>query len=106
MIRRALSDGLFGTSTLGEASFLARPIDPLESLRGLMLDDSILRPVTRLFYVERLLTVAIASRVDSFVLGPSNQGRRRLRATWTPPSVYANQPDPSPVSIDGVIDGL
>jgi hypothetical protein len=104
--RRALSDGLFGTSTLGEASFLARPIDPLESLRGLMLDDSILRPVTRLFFVERLLTEAIASRVDSLALGPSHQSRRRLRATWTPPSVYANQPDPSPVSIDGVIDGV
>jgi Domain of unknown function (DUF4062) len=101
--RRALSDGLFGTSTLGEAAFLARPIDPLQPLRGLNLDDSILRPVARLFFTERLLTEAMASRIDSFALGPSHQGSRRLRATWTPPQVYVNEPDPTPLSIDGTV---
>jgi len=82
--RRALSDGLFGTSTLGEASFLAHPTDPLEPLRGLTLDDSILRPVARLLFGEGLLTGGIASRIDSFALGPSHQGSRRLRARWIP----------------------
>jgi Domain of unknown function (DUF4062) len=101
--RRAVSDGLFGTSTLGEAAFLARPIDPLQPLRGLNLDDSILRPVARLFFTERLLTEAMASRIDSFALGPSHQGSRRLRATWTPPQVYVNEPDPTPLSIDGTV---
>lgn len=104
--RRALSDGLFGTSTLGEAAFLARPIDPLQPLRGLNLDDSILRPVARLLFTEHLLTEAMASRIDSFGLGPSHQGSRRLRATWTPPQVYVNEPDPSPLSIDGRVRGV
>jgi hypothetical protein len=104
--RRALSDGLFGTSTLGEAAFLARPIDPLQPLRELNLDDSILRPVARLFFTELLLTEAMASRIDSFALGPSHQGSRRLHATWTPPRVYVNEPDPTPQSIDGTVKGL
>jgi hypothetical protein len=104
--RRAVSDGLFGTSTLGEAAFLARPIDPLQPLRGLNLDDSILRPVARLLFTEHLLTEAMASRIDSFALGPSHQGSRRLRATWTPPQVYVNEPDPSPLSIDGRVRGV
>jgi hypothetical protein len=104
--RRALSDGLFGTSTLDEAAFLVRPIDPLQPLRGLNLDDSILRPVARLLFAEHLLTEAMASRIDSFALGPSHQGSRRLRATWTPPQVYVNEPDPSPLSIDGRVRGV
>jgi hypothetical protein len=104
--RRAVSDGLFSTSTLGEAAFLARPIDPLEPLRGLSLDDSILRPVARLLFNERLLTDAMASRIDSFALGPSHRGSRRLRATWTPPQAYGNQSDPIPQSIDGAVSGL
>ena len=104
--RRALSDGLFGTSTLDEAAFLARPIDPLQPLRGLNLDDSILRPVARLLFTEHLLTEAMASRIDSFALGPSHQGSRRLRAMWTPPQVYVNEPDPSALSIDGRVRGV
>lgn len=104
--RRALSDGLFGTSALGDAAFLAQPIDPLQPLRGLNLDDSILRPVARLLFTERLLTEAIASRIGSFALGPSHQGSRRLRATWTPPQVYVNEPDPTPHSVDGTVNGL
>jgi hypothetical protein len=104
--RRAISDGLFGSSTLGEAAFLARPIDPLEPLRGLMLDDSVLRPVAQLLFTERIIAEAMASRIDSFSLGPSHQGNRRLRATWTSPQVYENEPDPSPISIDGTVSGL
>jgi hypothetical protein len=104
--RRALSDGLFGTSTLGETAFLARPIDPLAPLRGLDLDDSVLRPVARLLFTQQVLTSAVASRVDSFALGPSHQGSRRLHATWTPPQVYVNEPDPAPLSIDGTVRGL
>ena len=104
---RALSDGLFGTSTLGqEVGWLARPIDPLIALRGLGLDDSILRPVARLLFGERLLSEQVASRIDSFNLGPSHHGLRRLRVTWTPPRVYVNEPDPAPSSIDGTITGL
>ena len=107
VFQRALSDGLFGTSTLGQQmGWLARPIDPLEPLRGLGLDDSVLRPVARLLFVERLITEQAVSRIDSFALGPSHQGGRRLRASWTPPQVYENQPDPAPVSIDGTVSGL
>ena len=105
--RRALSDGLFGTSTLGQqVGWLARPIDPLAVLRGLALDDSILRPVARLLFGERLLSEQVASRIDSFNLGPSHQGVRRLRATWTPPHAFVNEPDPDPLSIDGTVTGL
>lgn len=105
--QRALSDGLFGTSLLGQQmGWMARPIDPLAPLRGLGLDDSVLRPVARLLFAERLITDQAASRIDSFALGPSHQGARRLRATWTPPQVYVNEPDPAPVSIDGTVTGL
>lgn len=105
--RRALSDGLFGTSMLGQqVGWFARPIDPLEALRGLGLDDIVLRPVTRLLFTERLLTEGAASRIDSFALGPAHQGVRRLRATWTPAPRYVNEPDLAPLSIDGTVSGL
>lgn len=105
--RRALSDGLFGTSTLGEqVGWLAQPVDPLQALRGLALDDSVLRPVARLLFGEWLFVEQVASRIDSFILGPGRQGARRLRATWTPPQVYVNEPDPAPLSIDGTVTGL
>lgn len=104
--RRSLSDGLFGTSILGEAAIIAHPIDPFEPLRGLGLDDSILRQVARLFFGERLLTDGIASRIDSFALGPSHQGRRRLRATWIPAVSYTGQLSLEPVTLDGAISGL
>ncbi|WP_336028595.1 DUF4062 domain-containing protein [Geodermatophilus sp. FMUSA9-8] len=107
VVRRALSDGLFGTSTIGQQmGWLARPIDPLAQLRGLGLDDNVLRPVARVLFSERLLTEQAASRIDSFSLGPSHQGARRLRAIWTPPQVYVNKPDPASVSIDGTVLGL
>ncbi len=105
--RRALSDAVFGTSGLGpQASWLAPSIDPFAPLRGAGLDDSILRPIARLLFGEQLIANGSASRIDSFVLGPAHQGARRLRAAWTPPRVYANQPDPSALSIDGTVRGL
>ena len=104
--RRAISDGLFGSSTLGDAAFLAKPVDPLTPLRGLSLDDAVLRPVARLLFTERMLMDATAARIDAFELGPSQQAKRRLRATWTPPRTYSNGPDPEPVSIDGAVSGL
>ncbi len=106
LARRALADGLFGTATLGDASWGATPINPLAPLRSLALDDVILRPVARLLIEEHLLGNGLASTVDSFALGPDHQGERRLRATWSPPAVYANEQDPAPVSIDGTIRGL
>lgn len=107
MSRRALSDGLFGTALLpGQISSLAQPVDPLGPLRGSALDDAALRPVARLLFEEQLVRDQIASRVDSFALGPSHQGTRRLRASWTPPTVYINEPEPDPVQIEGDIIGL
>lgn len=105
--RRALSDGLFGTALLTEQTrFLAQAIDPLGQLRRSALDDAVLRPVARLLFEERLIRDQIAARVDSFTLGPSQQGSRRLRASWTPPTVYDNEPEPSSVDIDGVTTDL
>jgi len=105
--RRALSDGLFGTSTLGEqATWLAHPTDPLAPLRGSGFDDSVLRPIARLLFTEQLITDGSASRIDSFALGPAHQGARRLQATWTPPQIYVNEPDPARLSIDGTVTGL
>lgn len=63
--RSALADGLFSTSTLGpQVGWLAHPIDPLRPLRGLALDDSILRPVARLLFGERLFYEQMTSRID------------------------------------------
>jgi hypothetical protein len=103
--RRALSDGLFDTSLLGGASWTT-PADPLMPLRGLSLDDSLLRPVARLLLTEYLLRDGMASTVDAFALGPSHQGVRRLRATWTPRQQYTNLPEPAPLTIDGSVTGL
>lgn len=107
ILRRSLSDGLFGTNELGtRAGHLAQPIDPFEEIRSANLDDSILRPVARLLFTQRLLADGVASRVDAFALGPSHQGRRWLRAAWTPPQVYVNVPDPTGGSVEGVVVGL
>jgi len=105
--RLALSDGLFGTALLSaRTQFLAKPVDPLGPLRGTGVDDAVLRPVARLLFEERLLRDQIASRVDSFTLDPSHQGTRRLRASWMPPAVYVNEPEPAAQSIEGDITGL
>ncbi len=104
--RRSVADGLFGTTTLGQTAWLGKPVDPLEPLRSLLLDDSILRPVARLLFTGWLLKEDAASRVESFALGPSHQGKRRLRASWVPPTVYANQPDPEPITVDGTVSDI
>ncbi|WP_188673455.1 DUF4062 domain-containing protein [Subtercola lobariae] len=104
--RRALVDGLFGTSTLGDASWGTRPTDPLEPIRTMGLDDSVLRPVARLLITEHLLGTGSAATVDSFALGPAHQRVRRLRISWTPRQPHVNQPRPEPLTIDGRISGL
>lgn len=107
ILRRSLSDGLFATNELdSRAGHLAQPIDPFEEMRGLALDDTILRPVARLLFSERLLSDSTAARIDLFALGPAHQGSRQLKATWTPPQVYVNVPDPSAGSIEGAVTGL
>lgn len=103
---RALADGLFGTSTLGDASWGAQAVDPLESLRGLGLDDAVLRPVARLLIAEHLIQTESASTLDAFALGPAHGGARRLRVTWTPRATHINTPDPAPITIDDRIRDL
>lgn len=104
---RALSDGLFGTTELGDiATWAQYPIDPFAELRGLSLNDAVLRPVARLLFSERMISDGIAGRIDAFALGPAHQGARRLRASWTPPQIYSNVPDPTPESIEGTVIGL
>lgn len=104
--KRSLADGLFDTSTLGEASFGSRPADPLAALKGAGLDDSIIRAVSRLLITEHLLNTDSASTVDHFALGPSHSGVRRLRVTWTPKTPYMNEPDPDQITIDGEVREL
>ena len=103
--RQTLEDGLFGTTTLRETHFLPAPVDPLEPIRGLGLDDAIVRPVARLLITEHLITTEAASTVDAFILGPERQGRRKLRVTWTPGSPYIDAPDPHPVTVEGSVTG-
>ena len=69
---------------------LSRLIDPLAPLRGLGLDDSVLRPVSRLLFAERLISDQVASMIDTFVLGPSERAtaacaphHRSIRANRT-----------------------
>lgn len=84
----------------------ARDLSTLWHRCALSLDDVILRPVARLLFTAQLLGDGSASTVDSFALGPAYQGRRRWRASWTPPRVYTNEPDPSPLSVDGTVTGM
>lgn len=107
VLRRSLSDGMFGTNELGtEIGWMSQPIDPFAEIRGLNLDDAILRPVARLLFVEQMLTGGSAARVDSFALGPAHRGVRRLKAVWAPPQIYSNIPDPEPRSVEGRVSGL
>ncbi|WP_156149240.1 hypothetical protein [Microbacterium foliorum] len=107
MFRRQLSDGLFGTTLLGDGAHRgSRPLDPFAEIRGLGLDDAVLRPVARLLFVKKMLSSGHAARVDQLALGPSHQGRRRLSIVWTPRQVYSNVPDPEPMSLEGLIQGL
>ena len=104
--RRTLADGLFGTSTLGETHFLPAAVDPLEPIRGLGLDDAIVRPVARLLVTEHLMTTEDASTLDAFVLGPERQGQRQLRVTWTPGRPFMDAQDPEPVTVAGAVRGI
>lgn len=104
--RQTLADGLFGTKTLGETRFLQVPVDPLEPIRGLELDDAVVRPVARLLISEHLITTEAAATVDAFTLGPERQGRRRLRVTWTPADPYIDAPDSHPVTVEGSVTGI
>ena len=104
--RDNLAAALFGTVPPPESQFFAPPVDPLEPIRGLGLDDAIARPVARLLVTEHLLVSEEASTVDAFNLGPQRQGRRRLRVTWTPRRLYANESHPAPLSIEGEVTGI
>lgn len=104
--KRSLADGLFGTDTLGNASFGSRPVDPLAALRGANLDDSVVRPVSRLLITEHLLQSESASTIDDVAFGPAHAGLRRLRVTWTPKNPYIDQPDPEPITIEGEVRDL
>ena len=104
--RQTLEDGLFGKTTLRETHFLQAPVDPLEPIRGLGLDDAIVRPVARLLITEHLITTEAVSTVDAFILGPKRQGQRKLRVTWTPGNPYIDAPDPHPVTVEGSVTGI
>lgn len=106
MTRRALSDGLFGTTTLGQSVWGVQSVDPLAQLREMSLDDVVLRPVARLLLTEHLLSTGATTTVNAFALGPAHNGVRRLRLTWTPRSAYAYEPDPEPLTLDGKIRNL
>jgi hypothetical protein len=102
--RRALSDGLFGTQTLSTNAWgTMQAADPLARIRGLELDDVIVRPVTRLLINEHLLRNGIAPNIEAFSLGPEHGGGRRLRLAWRPQQRYSNQPRPGLIEIDGVV---
>lgn len=104
---RALSDALFGTSLLPRNLGWAAPLDdPIDPLRGLGLDDVVLRPVCRLLISAALLSSGAATTIDSFVLGPRIAGTRILRVSWTPPEIYANGPAPTPRMLHGEVQGL
>jgi hypothetical protein len=103
----ALSDGLFGTSTLPSGwGFGAQRVNPLAPLQGAHLPDTALRPISRLLLTEHLLREQHADAVTGFVLGPAHQGKRRLRLTWLPPRAYSNSPDALPQTIEGDLLGL
>jgi hypothetical protein len=106
LARDNLAAALFGTPRPEESRFLGAPVDPIEPIRGLGLDDAIARPVALLLIAEYLFRNEDASTVDAFVLGPQRQGRRRLSVTWTPRNVYTNHGDPAPLTISGEVTGI
>jgi len=106
LTRLAISDALFGTKTYPSTWASGSVSDPLEPLRGRGIIDQVVRPVARLLLTEQLLGRGEAGHIDSFTLGPSHQGSRRLRLSWTPPRPYVNSPTPDPVSVEGDVSGL
>ncbi len=105
--KKSLGAGLFGEPASGD-SFLpwGEPVDPLELVRGLGLDDSVLRPIVSLLITQHLFESGSAAVVDAVVLGPSVVGKRRLKVTWTPRRIYDNVPAPSKVTIEGILSGV
>ncbi|WP_158375152.1 DUF4062 domain-containing protein [Cellulosimicrobium cellulans] len=106
LARDGLSAALFGTPVPDELRHFITVTDPLDPIRGLGLDDVVARPVARLLVTEHLLSGDDVSSVDAFSLGPSRQGHRRLRITWTPRAIYTNQPDPAPLTLDGDVSDV
>jgi hypothetical protein len=105
LARMGMSDALFGTTTLPSFHGLTSKGDPLAPLRGKGLVDTVVRPVARLLVTEKLLRDG-ASHVDSFTLGPSRNGKRVARLTWSPARQYTNVPAPKPITIEGEIAGI
>lgn len=105
--KKSLGAGLFGEPASGD-SFLpwGAPVDPLELVRGLGLDDSVLRPIVSLLITQHLFESGSAAVVNAVVLGPSVVGNRRLKVTWTPRRIYDNVPAPSKVTIEGILSGV
>jgi hypothetical protein len=104
--RESLAAALFKTPPPSESQYFGSTPDPLEPIRGMGLDDAVVRPVARLLLTEHLLLNEDAASVDAFILGPQRQGRRRLLVAWTPRRVHANEPYPAPLSIEGEVAGI
>lgn len=104
--KRALADGLFGTSELGDLQFGVSAHDPLAPIRDLDLDDTIVRPLSRLLITEYLLRSGIAVGVDQFRLGPRHGGGRQLWLTWRPKGYYGSAVDSEPLTVEGLVTDL
>jgi hypothetical protein len=107
LARMSIADALFGTKTSPQMWNRGDDgQDLLGPIRGKGIVDRVVRPVARLLIIERLLRTGDATHIDSFTLGPSQNGNRFLRLAWSPPREYSNSPTPDPVAIEGELKDL
>lgn len=103
----ALRGGFFSEQVPQSYLGLATVEDPFSVLRGRNLPESTVRSLARVLVDEELRRRGITNGTYRFVLSPADpQGSRRLRMTWYPPHVYAQQPAPAEREIEGLVSGF
>lgn len=103
----ALRGGFFGERVPQSYLGLATVEDPFMVLRGRNLPESTVRSLARVLADEELRRRGVTNGTYRFVLSPADpQGSRRLRMTWYPSHVHAQQPAPAERVIEGLVTGF
>jgi len=105
VFEQALRSSLLGEKPDRMSSFV-RVDDPLASVRGLGLPESVIRPIARVLLAETLRRYGVRDGIERFVLGPKQPGGRIFELTWLPTQQYMNAPPLPARGINLKITGL
>lgn len=105
VFEQALRSSLLGEQTDRMSGF-GRVDDPLASIRGLGLPESVVRPIARVLLAETLRRYGVRDGIERFVLGPAQPEGRIFELTWIPTQQYINAPPLPARSISAKITGI